>query len=143
MRGSVLPSAMVVLAGSETKPRSRVTLYGTVSLNELKRRVEEKGRAGKGRSEMIQHVLRSSCRNKPSSVNKPYHTHLSVCTFFRFDPLRGHAFRSSILLAKYAATMASATILYHLVRRRGGGGTIVLEYGGAIVCMVVFLSMCR
>ena len=33
---------------------------------------------------------------------------------FRYDPLRGHAFHSSILLAKYAATMASATILYHL-----------------------------
>jgi hypothetical protein len=31
-----------------------------------------------------------------------------------YDPTRGHAFRSAILLAKYAATVASATILYHL-----------------------------
>ena len=43
------------------------------------------------------------CKRPPSPLRR-----------FRYDPLRGHAFHSSILLAKYAATMASATILYHL-----------------------------
>jgi hypothetical protein len=33
-----------------------------------------------------------------------------------YSPIRGEGFRSSLLLAKYATTLASATILYHLVR---------------------------
>ena len=43
------------------------------------------------------------CKRPPSPLRR-----------FRYDPLRGHAFHSSMLLAKYAATVASATILYNL-----------------------------
>ena len=45
--------------------------------------------------------------------------HLLLSPFLApFDPIRGEMFRSSLLLVKYATMLASATILYHLVRRR-------------------------
>lgn len=33
-----------------------------------------------------------------------------------YHPTRGHSYRSASFMVKYAATVASATILYHLVR---------------------------
>ena len=36
-----------------------------------------------------------------------------------YDPRRGHAYFSSLFLAKYAVSILSSTVLYHLVRRKG------------------------